>query len=299
MPPLWRPMLAASVHDLVATLHPHLHAIALEAGDIALSFFNRGAPTTARIWSKDEGSPVTEADVAVDTFLKVRLSESSARGRLAFRGDRRRPGRAQAAPRLDRRSDRRHARLSRPAIRTGRSPSPSSPTVGRCSASSMRPPTAASTRRRSAAAPGRDGAPIAVSAPPSRRRAGRRPEAARRPASSAIRRPLERLAEGALPRAAPRAGRRGRDRPRPRVAPIPATGTSPPPTSSSHEAGGRLTDLRGRRPRLQPGRSRSMASSLAASARLHPPLIEAMTAPKRRDGPGRASTLPTPSERPP
>jgi len=69
-------MLAAPVHELVATLHPHLHAIALQAGDIALSFFNRGAPTTARIWSKDKGSPVTEADVAVDTFLKIHLSQS-------------------------------------------------------------------------------------------------------------------------------------------------------------------------------------------------------------------------------
>jgi len=69
-------MLASPVHELVATLHPHLHAIALQAGDIALSFFNRGAPTTARIWSKDKGSPVTEADVAVDTFLKIHLSQS-------------------------------------------------------------------------------------------------------------------------------------------------------------------------------------------------------------------------------
>jgi myo-inositol-1(or 4)-monophosphatase len=31
-------------------------------------------PTTARIWSKAGGSPVTEADVSVDAFLKVRLS---------------------------------------------------------------------------------------------------------------------------------------------------------------------------------------------------------------------------------
>ena len=38
-------------------------------------FPTRRRKTSARIWSKDGGSPVTEADVAVDTFLKIRLSE--------------------------------------------------------------------------------------------------------------------------------------------------------------------------------------------------------------------------------
>jgi myo-inositol-1(or 4)-monophosphatase len=49
---------------------------AREAGAIALRFFNSGLKTSARIWSKAGGSPVTEADVAVDTFLKVKLSEA-------------------------------------------------------------------------------------------------------------------------------------------------------------------------------------------------------------------------------
>jgi myo-inositol-1(or 4)-monophosphatase len=67
-------MLAPAVHDLVATLHPQVRTIAREAGEIALDSFRPGRQTAARIWTKDKGSPVTEADVAVDTFLKIRLS---------------------------------------------------------------------------------------------------------------------------------------------------------------------------------------------------------------------------------
>ncbi len=36
--------------------------------------FRSGLTTSAKIWSKAGGSPVTEADVAVDTFLKIKLS---------------------------------------------------------------------------------------------------------------------------------------------------------------------------------------------------------------------------------
>ena len=46
-----------------------------EAADLAKPYFREGGQTRARVWSKAGGSPVTEADVAVDTFLKVRLSE--------------------------------------------------------------------------------------------------------------------------------------------------------------------------------------------------------------------------------
>lgn len=46
----------------------------IEAGDIALGLFRPGAPTAARTWSKSGGSPVTEADIGVDTFLRIRLS---------------------------------------------------------------------------------------------------------------------------------------------------------------------------------------------------------------------------------
>jgi len=59
----------------VATLMPELRAVMREAAAIAHPFFRPGHHTTARIWSKAGGSPVTEADVAVDTFLKIRLSE--------------------------------------------------------------------------------------------------------------------------------------------------------------------------------------------------------------------------------
>ena len=47
----------------------------LEAGTIALELFRPGATTAARTWSKSGGSPVTEADIGVDTFLRIRLSE--------------------------------------------------------------------------------------------------------------------------------------------------------------------------------------------------------------------------------
>jgi myo-inositol-1(or 4)-monophosphatase len=55
-------------------LAPAVRDIAHEAGGIAMRFFRSGLSTSARIWSKAGGSPVTEADVAVDTFLKIRLS---------------------------------------------------------------------------------------------------------------------------------------------------------------------------------------------------------------------------------
>lgn len=60
--------------DVVSALMPELRAVMREAADIARPFFRLGGQTTARIWSKAGGSPVTEADVAVDAFLKVRLS---------------------------------------------------------------------------------------------------------------------------------------------------------------------------------------------------------------------------------
>ena len=47
-----------------------------EAGRLALAFFRHGAATSARISSKAGGSPVTEADLAVDVLLKARLGEA-------------------------------------------------------------------------------------------------------------------------------------------------------------------------------------------------------------------------------
>ncbi|WP_052341765.1 3'(2'),5'-bisphosphate nucleotidase CysQ [Salinarimonas rosea] len=58
-----------------ADLASSLEEAAREAGDIARGYFREGEKTTARVWNKAGGSPVTEADVSVDAFLKVRLSQ--------------------------------------------------------------------------------------------------------------------------------------------------------------------------------------------------------------------------------
>lgn len=63
-----------AVGDRSHQLLPVVREIAEEAGQMAMRFFHSGLKTSARIWSKAGGSPVTEADVAVDTFLKIRLS---------------------------------------------------------------------------------------------------------------------------------------------------------------------------------------------------------------------------------
>lgn len=53
---------------------PLLREVAQQAGETAMGFYNRGGETSAKVWSKAGGSPVTQADVAIDAFLKVRLS---------------------------------------------------------------------------------------------------------------------------------------------------------------------------------------------------------------------------------
>lgn len=62
--------------DIIETLPGLLTSVrelALEAGDIALSFFRSGDQTSAAIRYKDGGSPVTDADFAVDHFLREKL----------------------------------------------------------------------------------------------------------------------------------------------------------------------------------------------------------------------------------
>jgi myo-inositol-1(or 4)-monophosphatase len=54
--------------DLAAKL-PLLEAVARRAGEIAMTYFRPGARTSAAISYKEGGSPVTEADFAVDRFL--------------------------------------------------------------------------------------------------------------------------------------------------------------------------------------------------------------------------------------
>lgn len=68
-------MMTAPPLPIASDLLPAIRESCVEAGDIALSLFRPGAKTAARIWSKAGGSPVTEADIGVDTFLRIKLSE--------------------------------------------------------------------------------------------------------------------------------------------------------------------------------------------------------------------------------
>lgn len=52
-----------------------LTAAAREAGEVALRYFRPGARTSAVVHTKEGGSPVSEADLAADAFLKSRLGE--------------------------------------------------------------------------------------------------------------------------------------------------------------------------------------------------------------------------------
>ncbi len=67
--------MSASTLPLAADLLKAAGESCLEAGAIALDLFRPGEKTAARTWSKSGGSPVTEADIGVDTFLRIRLSE--------------------------------------------------------------------------------------------------------------------------------------------------------------------------------------------------------------------------------
>lgn len=52
-----------------------VNEICLDAAKIALDLFRPGEKTAAKTWSKSGGSPVTEADIGVDTFLRIKLSQ--------------------------------------------------------------------------------------------------------------------------------------------------------------------------------------------------------------------------------
>jgi len=60
---------ALAARDLLTTA-------AREAGQVAFAYFRAGARTSAAVRSKAGGSPVTEADLAADAFLKRRLGEA-------------------------------------------------------------------------------------------------------------------------------------------------------------------------------------------------------------------------------
>jgi myo-inositol-1(or 4)-monophosphatase len=59
-----------------AALAELVRAAANEAGALALRWFRQGEPTSARIWTKGKTSPVTEADIEVDAFLRQRLASA-------------------------------------------------------------------------------------------------------------------------------------------------------------------------------------------------------------------------------
>jgi myo-inositol-1(or 4)-monophosphatase len=67
----------AAFDDIARRLHPLMRDATREAGAMAASFFRSGLKTSARVWSKSGGSPVTEADMAVDAFLKTELSRAA------------------------------------------------------------------------------------------------------------------------------------------------------------------------------------------------------------------------------
>jgi myo-inositol-1(or 4)-monophosphatase len=69
-------MLASSHRTLVESLAPAVRNAAREAGALAHASFRHGASTVAELWYKNRGaSPVTAADMAVDAFLRDTLTQ--------------------------------------------------------------------------------------------------------------------------------------------------------------------------------------------------------------------------------
>ncbi|EIM27819.1 3'(2'),5'-bisphosphate nucleotidase CysQ [Microvirga lotononidis] len=66
-------MLSSSPQS-IAALAPAVRDAARQAGELALPYYRAGAQTAARLWYKGQSSPVTEADIALDVFLKEHLS---------------------------------------------------------------------------------------------------------------------------------------------------------------------------------------------------------------------------------
>jgi myo-inositol-1(or 4)-monophosphatase len=66
-------MLSSLSHP-VSSLASAVRDAARQAGAMALPYFRSGGQTAARLWYKGHSSPVTEADIALDTFLKGHLT---------------------------------------------------------------------------------------------------------------------------------------------------------------------------------------------------------------------------------
>ena len=188
-------------------------------------------------WTKHGDSPVSEADIAVDKFLRERLTRLLPDAGWLSEETEDDRARLDAARRLGGRSDRRHARLSSTAAPTGRS-SVALVEHGRpLRAARVRPDgrralSRGRRRRRDArrrAAGGERERQLST--------ARARPGRSRCSASSASIAPaLRRRAEGPFARAAPRARRVGQARRRVRLAGQPRLG---PCRRRSHRARGR------------------------------------------------------------
>ena len=114
---------------------PRLTAAVREAGALARQTVRADRSSTG---PRARRSPVTEADIAVNDLLRERLRARAGR-RLAVGGKRGRSRRGSRAPScLDRRSDRRHPRLSRRPRRLVAFRWRWSRTAGRCWRRSMR-----------------------------------------------------------------------------------------------------------------------------------------------------------------
>ena len=245
--------------DLAFALMPAVREAAREAGRIACSYFRRGGKTTARVWSKHGGSPVTEADVAVDSFLKVRLIEALPDAAWLSEETTDDPARL-CAPRLwivDPIDGTRAFLSGHPdwsiaiALLVD-----GEPVLGIVHA------PAHGLLYEACRGGGAFRESAAISASARTELAGAR-VAGPKPLIDRLQRtagPLHAGRADSVPCAAPRARRRGRGRSRPRVRRIPAIGILPPPTSSSPKpaAGSRPSRARGR---ATTGPSRSMASS--------------------------------------
>jgi histidinol-phosphatase len=64
-----------SLENLARAVLPAFRDVTRQAGALAMRYFEPGLRTSARVWSKSGGSPVTEADVAVESMIRDAVHE--------------------------------------------------------------------------------------------------------------------------------------------------------------------------------------------------------------------------------
>ena len=220
------------LEDLTPALMPTFRDVAREAGALAMRFFQPGLKTSAQIWSKSGGSPGHRSRHGGRCIPEGATRPAPAGGGLAFGGDGRRRPAARQAPGLDRRSDRRHARLrvGRPRLVGARPHSwpMAVPLMGIVYAPGSRGVLRGDSRTAGPAGRRTDRNRARGGDSPDAQVTGPKPlvdgsNAASVPSSAC---------PGSLPRAPPRPRRRRLHRRRPGLPPMPTTGTSPRRTSS-------------------------------------------------------------------